>query len=174
MPLTRLSTTYLYSFLAPTMHKCGAILIIPAVFGVFSLTGGRPGRRWLLLGLGVLSTTMADAIYLFQSAKGTYVEGTWIDILWPAALLLIALAAWMPDRTRAGLEVDGRPLLAVPAAGALVATGILVYDHFIRVNLLAIVLATTTLLLVVARLERPSARTAASSSSHAPRRRLTC
>jgi two-component system, cell cycle response regulator len=133
-------------------YPLGDVLLLSVVFGVFSLTGGRPGRRWLLLGLGMLSTTMADAIYLFQSAKDTYVEGTWIDILWPAALLLIALAAWMPDRTRAGLEVDGRPLLAVPAAGALVATGILVYDHFIQVNLLAIVLATTTLLLVVARL----------------------
>ena len=55
----------------------------PAVFGVFSLTGWRPGRRWLALGLGVLSTALADSIYLFQSAEGTYVEGTWIDILWP-------------------------------------------------------------------------------------------
>jgi len=133
-------------------YPLGDVLLLSAVFGVFSLTAGRPGRRWLLLGLGVLSTTMADAAYLFQSAEGTYVEGTWIDILWPAALLLIALSAWMPDHTRAGLEVDGRPLLAVPAVCALVATGILVYDHFIQVNLLAIVLATTTLLLVVARL----------------------
>ena len=133
-------------------YPLGDVLLLSAVFGVFSLTGGKPGRRWLLLGLGVLSTTMADAVYLFQSAEGTYVEGTWIDILWPAALLLIALSAWMPDHTRAGLAVDGRPLLAVPAGCALVATGILVYDHFMQVNLLAIVLATTTLLLVVTRL----------------------
>ena len=155
-------------------YPLGDVLLLSVVFGVFSLTGGRPGRRWLLLGLGVLSTTMADAVYLFQSAEGTYVEGTWIDILWPAALLLIALSAWMPDRTRAGLEVDGRPLLAVPAGCALVATGILVYDHFIQVNLLAIVLATTTLLLVVdAPRTRPSARTAASSSSRTRRRPRT-
>ena len=63
---------------------------------------GGPGRRWLLLGLGVLSTALADIVYLFQSAEGTYVEGTWIDILWPTALLLIASSAWMPDRTREG------------------------------------------------------------------------
>ena len=43
----------------------------------------------------------------------------------------------MPDRTHEGLEVEGRPLLAVPAVCALVATGILVYDHFTRLNLLA-------------------------------------
>jgi two-component system, cell cycle response regulator len=133
-------------------YPLGDVLLLSAVFGVFSLTGGRPGPRWLLLGLGVLSTALADAIYLFQSANGTYVDGTWVDVLWPASMLLIASSAWMPDRTRHGLEVEGRPLLAVPLVGAVVATGILVYDHFTRLNILAVVLATTTLALVVVRL----------------------
>jgi two-component system cell cycle response regulator len=133
-------------------YPLGDILILSAVFGVFSLTGWRPGPRWLVLGLGIIATTAADAVYLVQSANGTYVEGTWVDILWPTALLLVAASAWMPDRTREGLEVEGRPLLAVPAVCALVATGILVYDHFVRLNVLAVVLATATLLLVVVRL----------------------
>jgi diguanylate cyclase (GGDEF)-like protein len=133
-------------------YPLGDVLLLSAVFGVFSLTGWRPGRRWLVLGLGVLSTTAADAVFLFQSAEGTYVEGTWIDILWPTAMLLIASSAWMPDRTREGLAVDGRPLLAVPAVCALLSTGILVYDHFTRLNLLAIVLASATLGLVIVRL----------------------
>ena len=133
-------------------YPLGDVLLLSAVFGVFSLTGWRPGLRWLLLGLGVLSTALADIVYLFQSAEGTYVEGTWIDILWPAALLLIAASAWVNDRTRAGLHVEGRPLLAVPTVCALIATGILVYDHFVRLNILAIVLATATLALVVVRL----------------------
>ena len=51
-----------------------------------------------------------------------------------------------------GSRSRGAPLLAVPATCALVATGILVYDHFHRVNLLALVLATATLLLVIVRL----------------------
>jgi diguanylate cyclase (GGDEF)-like protein len=133
-------------------YPLGDVLLLSAVFGVFSLTAWRPGLRWLLLGLGVLSTAAADFIYLFQSAEGTYVEGTWIDVLWPTALLLIASSAWVVDRTRERLEVQGRPLLAVPAVCALLATGILVYDHFARVNVLAIVLATAVLLLVVVRL----------------------
>ena len=58
----------------------------------------------------------------------------------------------MPDRTHEGLEVEGRPLLAVPAVCALVSTGILVYDHFIRVNLLAIALSSAALMLIVVRL----------------------
>jgi diguanylate cyclase (GGDEF)-like protein len=133
-------------------YPLGDVLLLSAVFGVFALMGGHPGRRWLLLGLGILATTMADSIYLFQSANGTYVDGTWVDVLWPASLLLIASAAWTSDRTREGLEVEGRPLLLVPAVCALIATGILVYDHFTRLNLLAVVLATATLCLVVVRL----------------------
>ena len=133
-------------------YPLGDVLLLSAVFGVFSLTGWRPGRRWLVLGLGALATAVADAVYLFQSSAGTYVEGTWIDILWPTAMLLVAWSAWMPDRTREGLAVEGRPLLAVPAVCAVLATGIFVYDHFVRVNVLAIVLASATLALVIARL----------------------
>ena len=133
-------------------YPLGDVLLLSAVFGVFSLTGWKPGPRWLLLGLGVLATALADFVYLFQSAEGTYVEGTALDILWPASLLLIASSAWVPDRTREGLAVEGRPLLAVPAVGALVATGILVYDHFARVSVLAIALASATLVLVIVRL----------------------
>ena len=72
------------------------------IFGVFSLTALEARRRaGCCSALGVLATALADAIYLFQSSSGTYVEGTWIDILWPAALLLIASAAWAGDRSRA-------------------------------------------------------------------------
>ena len=42
-------------------YPLGDVLLLSAVFGVFSLTGWRPGPRWLLLGLGVLSTALADA-----------------------------------------------------------------------------------------------------------------
>ena len=133
-------------------YPLGDVLLLSAVFGVFSLTGWRPGRRWLLLGLGALATATADGVHLFQTTAGTYVEGSWIDILWPASMLLIASAAWTRDRSGGGLEVEGRPLLAVPTACALVSTAILVYDHFRPVNLLAIVLSTAVLLLVSVRL----------------------
>jgi diguanylate cyclase (GGDEF)-like protein len=112
----------------------------------------RPGTRWLLLGLGMLATALADGVYLFQASAETYVDGTWIDIFWPAAMLLIASAAWTRGRRIAEVEIEGRPLLAVPAICAFLAIGILVYDHFRHVNVFAVALATATLLAVVARL----------------------
>jgi len=67
-------------------------------------------------------------------------------------MLLIASAAWTRGRRAAEVEIEGRPLLAVPAACAFLGIGILVYDHFRHVNVLAVALATATLLAVVARL----------------------
>jgi two-component system cell cycle response regulator len=131
-------------------YPLGDVLLLSAVVGVCSLTGWKPGRRWLLIGLGVISTAVADVAYLFQTAADTYVEGTYIDIFWPAALLLIAAAAWSQDRTR--LDVEGKPLLAVPAVCALASIAILVWDHFDRLSVVAVILSAATLFAVIVRL----------------------
>ena len=131
-------------------YPLGDVLLLSAVFGVFSLAGWRIERRWLVLGLGVLATTIADGIFLFDVS--TYVAGEKVDVLWPASNLVIASAAWVEARHERRLDVRGRPLLAVPAVCALVAIAILVLDHFARVNVLAVGLAAATLLLVIVRL----------------------
>ena len=132
-------------------YPLGDVLLLSAIVGVFALSGWRPGLRWTILGGGIVCTFVADGIYLFQSAEGTYVEGTWIDVLWPTSLLLVASAAWVTDRGR-GLEVEGKPLLAVPAICALASIAILVYDHFTRLSAVAVALAAATLLAVLVRL----------------------
>jgi diguanylate cyclase (GGDEF)-like protein len=131
-------------------YPLGDVLLLSAVFGVFSLTGWRVERRWLVLGLGVLATTIADGIFLFQ--WDTYQEGDPVDVLWPASTLLIAAAAWVETRGERSLQLEGRPLLAVPAVCALVAIMILGVDHFAGVNVIAAALAAGTLLLVLVRL----------------------
>ena len=131
-------------------YPLGDVLLLSAVFGVFSLAGWAVERRWLVLGLGVLATAIADGIYLFH--VDTYQEGSRIDILWPASSLLLAGAAWVRTHDERHLRAEGRPLLAVPAVCALVAIGVLVVDHFGAVNIVAVGLATLTLLLVIVRL----------------------
>ena len=103
-------------------YPLGDVLLLSAVFGVLSLGGWMLGRRWLLLASGFLATAVADAVYLFQ--VDTYQEGGALDVLWPLSSLLIATAAWVSARHERALDVDGRPLLAVPIVCALGATGI--------------------------------------------------
>jgi two-component system, cell cycle response regulator len=132
-------------------YPLGDVLLLSAVFGVFTLAGWRIERPWFVLGAGVVATTVADAIYLFELTS--YQAGTAIDILWPLSTLLIGTAGWVAARGReARFNVAGRSLLAVPMVCALVGIGILIVDHFDRLNLLAVTLATTTLLLVLVRL----------------------
>ena len=74
-------------------YPLGDVLLLSAVFGVFSLAGWRIEGRWLLLGLGLLATAVADGVYLFT--VDTYQAGSAIDVLWPLSSLLIATAAWV-------------------------------------------------------------------------------
>ena len=57
-------------------YPLGDLVLIVFVFGVFALTGWRPGRAWLLILLGFSVTAVADSIYLFRVAEGTYRAGT--------------------------------------------------------------------------------------------------
>ena len=46
-----------------------------------------PARAWRV-------TAIADSVYLFRVAEGTYQPGTVLDALWPLGLALLAFAAW--------------------------------------------------------------------------------
>ena len=73
-------------------------------------------------------------------------------MLWPLSSLLIAAAAWTSARDERALDVQGRPLLAVPLLCAATAIGVLVVDHFEQVNVAAVALAALALALVLVRL----------------------
>ncbi|HKP19732.1 MAG TPA: diguanylate cyclase [Gaiellaceae bacterium] len=131
-------------------YPIGDILLLGAVIGILVLTAWKPDRTWALIGAGLAATAVADGIYLFQTATGSYAEGTILDAMWPASMLLLTASAWQPaKRTRVALE--GRPLLATPLACGLAALGILVYDHFHTLNPLAIGLAGGAILAVMLR-----------------------
>ena len=133
-------------------YPLGDVILLSLVIAAFSLTAWRPGRVWWVIGLSLLIFAVGDSVYLYLSAKGRYVEGQLLDVAWPAALLLIAVAAWQDSTVARRIDIRGRALLAVPAACALIAAGVLTFDHFERVNLLAIVLALATLACVLVRL----------------------
>ena len=132
-------------------YPLGDILLLSAVAGVFALTGWKPDRTWGLIGASLLAATIADGIFLFQTATGTYSEGTILDALWPASMLLLAAAVWQPPQ-HVDVPLAGRPLLATSLVCAGIGLAILVFDHFHQLNLLAVSLASATLVAVTVRL----------------------
>ena len=131
-------------------YPVGDVLLLGLVVAVFGLNGWRPDPVWLLLGGGLALTALADGLYLFQSATDQYVQGTLLDISWPASALLVAATAWQPARRK--IMIQDWLSVAVPVGCGIVAVELLVYDHFERVNAAAVSLAAWALLLALARM----------------------
>jgi diguanylate cyclase (GGDEF)-like protein len=131
-------------------YPAGDLILLALVVVIFGLNGWRPDPVWLLLGGGLALTALADGLYLFQSATDQYVQGTLLDIAWPASALLVAVAAWQPARRR--ITIQDWLIVAVPVGCGLVAVQLLVYNHFERVNAAAVSLAAWALLLALARM----------------------
>jgi two-component system, cell cycle response regulator len=122
------------------------------VAGLLALNAWKPSRSWTLIAAGLGAMAVADGIFLWQSSQGTYVEGGALDALWPAAAVLLGLAAWQPSPVAGGVRLEGWRLLAMPALFALVPVGLLVYGNFEPMNRLALVLAAAALVVAVARM----------------------
>jgi two-component system cell cycle response regulator len=141
-----------FAVVATTLaYPLADVLLLGLVVGVLSLTGWRPSRAWIAIGAGLVATAVADGIYLYQSSLGTYVEGHVVDALWPASVLLIAVAAWQPAQRADDVELSGRPLLATPAIAGLGGLSLLVYDHFQPQNALAVWLSAGAVVAVFLR-----------------------
>ena len=84
-------------------YPIGDVVLLALVVFVFAVTRWQPGRAWGLIAAGLLLNTFGDAVYLYQTAVGSYVEGTYLDFVWPVSLVLVAFAAWQ----RAGSGARG-------------------------------------------------------------------
>ncbi len=112
----------------------------------YALRGWRPDRRWAMLGAGIAVTALADIVYVYEVAKGTYAAGGLLDTLWPASMAILAAAAWQPSaRVRTDI---GRPrdTVALPAVAGVVAVGLLLVAAFDHVSGLAAALAGAAIL----------------------------
>ncbi len=127
------------------------LLIIDAVLGVFALSGWRPGRVWLIIAGAFVIQVSGDMFYVYQAANGTYVTGGLLDVTWPLAALLLALAAWTEPAPVHGVQLQARQAVMATSAFALVAIGLLTYDHLYSINGPAFVLAALTIVVAFAR-----------------------
>ncbi len=113
--------------------------------------GWRVDRTWGLVAAGFAVFAITDSVYLYETAVGRYVEGGMLDVGWPAALVLIACSAWQPTRKLERVRTESWQALTLPTFFAVVGLGLLVYDHFVRINLVAFALASATIAAVIVR-----------------------
>lgn len=135
-------------------YPLGDLLLIALVAGGFALTCWRPGRAWALIGGGLVLFAVADSIYLYLVAHGTFVEGTWLDAIWPAGMVLLAIAAWQPEPRPTTHRAESWPVLAIPLplVLTLASVGVLVYGNVAQINLVALALASATVVAALLRL----------------------
>jgi two-component system cell cycle response regulator len=126
-------------------------ILLALVVGAMALTGWRADRSLAFLGAGFLLFGITDALYLYQVATDTYVEWTLVDVGWPAAMMLMAFAAWQPVTDRRAPE-EGFASLVLPAIFAAVGLAVLVWDHVRPVHVISMLLASASVLVVIARM----------------------
>ncbi len=132
-------------------YPIGDLILLAVVAGAFALCGWRPGRSWLLLGIGLAMTALADTFYVWASAKGSYVVGGVLDSLWVASALMIGTAAWQPAPRRRPRAVEGWRMLVIPGVFGFVALSVLVLAGVRHVNPLGLSLAALALVFVILR-----------------------
>ncbi len=132
-------------------YPVGDALLLALVVAAVALSGWRVTGTWLFAAAGAVVFGITDGMYVYQVAVGTYDELSLMNAGWPAGCLLLAYAAWRPrESLRARAEDWSSVAVSIGSAGLAVA--VLVYDHFHRVSVLTLILASATLAAVLLRL----------------------
>ncbi|HEX5225135.1 MAG TPA: diguanylate cyclase [Solirubrobacteraceae bacterium] len=127
-------------------YPLGDFLLLAFIGLGFTISGLRAGRQWLLLAVGLAISAAADMIYVVQVADGTYVGGRILDVMWPASMAVLALAAWQPEARRVEHRDVTRHTVFLPLAAALGALALLVYGTLHHLTELSVGLAGGALL----------------------------
>lgn len=139
--------------IAAVFYPVGMLVLLAVLLGAATVLGRRPSRVWWFMTVAFGSMSIANAMVVQQIATGTLVRGSFVDAVWPPAMLLLALAAWSsgtPPRPTAAVPTT-RALVA-PTVSVLAALTILIIDVFSACPPVSVLLAFITLVLGVGRL----------------------
>jgi hypothetical protein len=111
-------------------YPLGDFVLVGGVLGVYALMGWRPGRMWLVLGLGLAVMGVADAASSVTTLAGSSGPGKF-DVGWAVGALLVAYAAWeKPPAHLEPIEVSGWRAIALPVAAQGLAIAVQIYAYF--------------------------------------------
>jgi len=131
-------------------YPIGDLGLLALVVAAVTVVGLRGSATWLLIAGAFALFAVTDSIFLVQVAEGTYVIGGLLDLGWPIAALLVGLAAAIPEeRKRTHVRTQ---TMAVAAGFAFTAVALLVIDHVVYMNPLALGLAAASILVILVRL----------------------
>ena len=133
-------------------YPVGDLLLLALVVTGSALLSGRARVAWLLVAAGLALDVAGDMVSLFGSnLSGSHVGNSVNAVSWPASLLLMALAVWIPNA--ASLRSSLRPAgFVLPGLATTAGVAVLFFGTFGHPGRPSIALATFTLVLVGLRL----------------------
>jgi len=127
-------------------YPVAPLIFVALLVGGLTIHGRRPGRRWVLLMIAFLAEAVVNAVLAASIGEGAYMRGGLIDAVWPAAGVVLGIAAW----TRSGSGRADQPTallpLATPVLFTIGALCVIVTSQFVPLAGFAIVAAFCTLI----------------------------
>ncbi len=134
-------------------YPVGDLLLLSLVVGSAAMLAGRSKAPWALLATGMALNAVGDTFNLFGSGIGASHAGVVLNgIAWPAAILLVSVAMWVPRGHSDPLALQKPQGFLLPGLAAVSCLVILLLGTFIHPGPIAIALAAVTLAVVGLRL----------------------
>lgn len=133
-------------------YPIGDLLLISMIVGAIGVSGWRIDGLWAWLGGGLVLFAVVDSIYLVKVVNETWVPGNVLEAGWPAAMLCIGFAAWQPLRELAPSDPFKARIATMPLFFASIALGVVIFDHFHHVNIVALSAAAAALAVAITRM----------------------
>jgi diguanylate cyclase (GGDEF)-like protein len=132
-------------------YPLGDLLVLAFVAVIAALTGWHPGPSVGLLAIGCAIFAAGDVVFLYIVATGSAIEPGLAEVLWPAGMVVMGIAALQTRKMPPPADLEGWRLMLLPGAIALGALGVLVHNHYAGGGDVALWLAIGALVVGMAR-----------------------
>jgi diguanylate cyclase len=146
------------------MYPVGDMILGVLAVALLSVRGWRLDRAWTLLAIIFPIWLLGDSAWAMQISHDASSGSSAVTLCYLTAFALLAAAAWQPQMraadepeaaaipSTATAGANTHPTVAVPALLGLIPPAILLYDHFSRISLTALILTWVALLAAILRI----------------------